>query len=82
MAWLQKVDYILYTGIEASWIPVTCVISFSLPSTSASGNKNNNTLIPGFNYNLGMGDTSTKISIPILMYWDHIIFYGKEVYLS
>ena len=64
MAWLQEFDYILYTGIEASWIPVTCMISFSLPSTSALGN-NNITLIPGFNYNLGMGDTSTKILIPI-----------------
>ena len=65
MAWLQKVDHILYTGIEASWIPVTYVILFLLSSTSASG-KNNNTLIPRFNYNLGMGDTSAKILIPIL----------------
>ena len=49
MVWLQKIDYVLCTAIEASKIPSTCVVLFLLPSASALGDI---TLIPGFNYTL------------------------------
>ena len=56
---ITEVDYVLFTGLEASDIicktislASICLVLFLLHSAFASANKNDITLMPGFNYTI------------------------------